>query len=202
MSITYEVGNSLYINMTNRCTNHCSFCVRNILDGVGSETNLWLEHEPTIDEVIEDIQRRDISGYKEFVFCGYGEPMMRTYDIIEIGKKLKEKYDLPIRINTNGHANLICGKDITPQLEGWLDAISISMNAKDKLEYQAICRSKYGETAFEAMLDFAARCKEHIPKVVLSVVNVIPREDIQLCRKMAQYIGVDFRVRHFVKQAS
>ncbi|MDD4238443.1 MAG: TIGR04100 family radical SAM protein [Desulfotomaculaceae bacterium] len=202
MTITYEVGNSLYVNMTNRCTNHCSFCIRNISDGVGSGTNLWLEHEPTIDEIIEDIQRREISLYEEFVFCGYGEPMMRTYDIIEICKKLKEQYDLPIRINTNGHANLICGEDITPQLEGWVDAISISMNAKNKLEYQAICRSKYGEKAFEAMLDFAARCKEHIPKVVLSVVNCISGEDIQVCRKIAQYVGVDFRVRYFVKQAS
>lgn len=195
--ITYELGNSLYINVTNRCTNNCSFCVRNNKDGVASGINLWLEREPTVAEVIEDIQKREISKYKEFVFCGYGEPMMRTYDMIEICKTLKEKYNLLIRINTNGHANLICGKDITPQLAGWVDHISISMNAKDRQGYQAMCLSDYGETAFEAMLDFAAKCKNYIPKVVLSVVDVISKEDIQCCRKIARSIDVDFRVRHF-----
>jgi radical SAM enzyme (TIGR04100 family) len=202
MTITYEAGNSLYINITNRCTNNCLFCIRNISDGVGSGTNLWLEQEPTINEVIEDIQRRDITRYQEFVFCGYGEPMMRTYDIIEICKKIKEKYSLPIRINTNGQANLICGKDITPQLDGLVDAVSISLNAKDSCEYQAICRSKYGEGAFEAMLDFAAKCKEHIPRVVLTVVDTISVEDIQHCREIAQSIGVDFRVRYYLRQSA
>ncbi|HEX3012501.1 MAG TPA: TIGR04100 family radical SAM protein [Syntrophomonadaceae bacterium] len=202
MTITYEVGNSLYINITNRCTNKCLFCIRNISDGVGSGTNLWLEQEPTIDEVVEDIQRRDITRYKEFVFCGYGEPMMRTNDIIEICKKLKEKYSIPIRINTNGQANLICGKDITPQLEGLVDAVSISMNARDNNKYQAICQSKYGEGAYEAMLDFAAKCKKYIPRVILTVVDLISLEDIQYCKKIAQRIGADFRVRHYLEQTS
>jgi TatD family-associated radical SAM protein len=128
------------------------------------------------------------------VFCGYGEPMMRAYDIIEICKKLKEKYSIPIRINTNGHANLICGKDITPQLEGLVDTVSISMNAGDSLVYQAICRSKYGERAYEAMLDFAAKCKEHIPKVVLTVVNVISVEDIQYCKEIAQHFSAKYQI--------
>lgn len=202
MTITYELGKSLYINITNRCTNNCLFCIRNISEGVGSGENLWLEREPTVDEVIEDIQSRDISQYDEFVFCGYGEPMMRAYDIIEICKRLKEKYALPIRINTNGHANLVCGKDITPQLEGLVDAVSISMNAKDNQAYQAICRSKYGERAYAAMLDFAVRCKEHIPKVVLTVVNLISGEDIRYCQEIAQRIGIDFRIRHYIKQTS
>ncbi len=202
MTITYELGDSLYINITNCCTNNCLFCIRNISDGVGSGTNLWLEQEPSIDEVIEDIQRRDIAKYKEFVFCGFGEPMMRAYDIIEICKKLKEKYCLPIRINTNGHANLICGRDITPQLQGLVDAVSISMNAGDRYEYQAICRSKYGEAAFEAMLDFAVKCKEHIPKVVMTVVNSISGENIRNCKELAQSIGAEFRVRYYVKQSA
>src|SRR5665647_1254437 len=124
MTITYEVENSLYLNITNRCTNKCTFCVRNNAGGVIYGLNLWLEKEPTVDEVFEDIQKREISKYKEFVFCGYGEPMMRTYDLIEICKKLKDKYNIPIRINTNGQANLINGNDITPQLEGWVDSIS------------------------------------------------------------------------------
>lgn len=202
MTITYELGNSLYINITNRCTNNCVFCVRNISDGLGSAASLWLEREPTVDEVIEDIQKWDISRYEEFVFCGYGEPMMRAYDVIEICKKLKARYSLPIRINTNGHANLICGEDITPRLEGLVDVVSISMNAVNAHEYQAICRSQYGEEAFGAMLDFAVRCKKHIPRVVLSVVNIISNEDIQHCREIAQRNGVEFRVRYYAKQSA
>lgn len=202
MTITYELGNSLYINITNRCTNNCTFCIRNTTKGVGSGANLWLEREPAIDEVIADIQRRDVSSYEEFVFCGYGEPMMRAYDIIEICKRLKGLYDLPIRINTNGHANLVCGEDITAQLAGLVDVISISMNARDSQAYQAICRSKYGEGAFKAMLDFAIKCKEHIPKVVLTVVNIISSEDIHYCQEIAQSIGADFRVRFYAKQSA
>ncbi|KUO78268.1 MAG: radical SAM protein [Desulfosporosinus sp. BRH_c37] len=197
MTITYEVENSLYLNITNRCSNNCTFCVRNNSDGVVVGLNLWLEKEPTVDEVFEDIQKREISKYKEFVFCGYGEPMMRTYDLIEICKKLKDKYNIPIRINTNGQANLINEKDITPLLEGWVDLISISLNAKDKQEYQALCLSDFGETAFAGMLDFAAKCKKYIPKIVFSVVDLISREDIQECRRIADGLGVDFRVRHF-----
>lgn len=197
MTITYEVGNSLYLNITNRCTNHCTFCVRNNFDGVVDGINLWLEKEPTVDELIEDIQKREISKYKELVFCGYGEPMMRTDDLIEISKKLKGKYPTPIRINTNGQANLINEKDITPLLEGLVDSISISINAKNKQEYQALCLSDFGEGAFEEMLDFAAKCKKYIPNVVFTVVDLISEKDIQACRQIAEGIGVEFKVRTF-----
>jgi len=198
MTISYELGDSLYLNITNRCTNSCSFCVRNNPEGISSEINLWLEQEPTVDEVLESIAKREISSYKEFVFCGYGEPLMRVYDIIEICKRLKEKYTIPIRINTNGQANLIYGKDITPLLANLVDGISISLNAKDGPTYQAICQSDYGEKSFEGLLDFAIKCKNHIPTVVLSVVDVMTEEDIQACREIAKRVGVEFRVRHLV----
>jgi len=198
MVITYEVKNSLYLNITNRCSNNCTFCVRNNSVGVVVGFNLWLEKEPTVDEVLEDIQKREISKYKELVFCGYGEPMMRTYDLIEICKQLKDKYTIPIRINTNGQANLINEKDITPQLEGLVDSISISMNAKDKYEYEELCLSEFGETAFEGMLDFATKCKKYIPEVTFSVVDLISREDIQACRQIAEGLNIDFRVRHYL----
>jgi TatD family-associated radical SAM protein len=128
--------------------------------------------------------------------------MMRAYDIIEICKRLKELYDIPIRINTNGHANLVYGEDITPRLAGLVDIVSISMNARDSQAYQAICQSKFGEDAFKAMLDFAVKCKEHVPKVILTVVNLISREDIQYCQEIAQSIGADFRVRYYAKQSA
>ncbi|MFZ3130122.1 MAG: TatD family nuclease-associated radical SAM protein [Desulfosporosinus sp.] len=197
MTITYAIENSLYLNITNRCSNNCTFCVRNNSEGVVDRLNLWLEREPTVDEVLEDISKLEISNYKELVFCGYGEPMMRTFDLIEICKKLKDYYNIPLRINTNGQANLLNGYDITPLLEGLADTISISLNAKNKQEYQALCLSDFGETAFEGILDFAVKCKKHIPNVVLSVVDLISEEDIQACKLIAEGIGVDFRVRHF-----
>ena len=198
MTISYELGDSLYLNITNRCTNNCSFCIRNNPAGVANELNLWLDQEPTVDEVLADIAKREVGGYKEFVFCGYGEPMMRTYDIIVICKRLKEKYTIPIRINTNGQANLIYDKDITPLLANVVDGISISLNAKDGPTYQAICHSDYGENSFAALLDFASKCKKHLPSVILTVVDVMTEEDIQACREIAKAIGVDFRVRHLV----
>lgn len=200
MIITYELGQSLYINITNRCSNCCTFCIRDKADGVGDGIDLWLEREPTVAEIVADIEQRDVSRYKELVFCGYGEPLMRAVEVIEIGKILKNKFAAtPIRINTNGQANLIYGKDITPQLQGLVDYISISLNAKNGQAYQALCQSEYGEKAFAAILDFAVKCKQYIPKVVLTVVDVLPAEDIEACREIARRIGVDFRVRHYAK---
>lgn len=198
MTITYEVGNSLYLNITNRCSNNCVFCVRTKADGVGSANNLWLDREPSVDEIMTAIQKRDLSRYQELVFCGYGEPMMRAQDIIDICKKIKPAHSTPIRINTNGQANLIFGRDITPLLEGYVDTISISLNASNKNSYQALCRSEYGDTAFDALLEFAIKCKKHVPTVILTVVDVISPKDIQTCRSMADKIGVDFRVRHYL----
>ena len=124
--------------------------------------------------------------------------MTRTYTVIRICEKLKELYKIPIRINTNGHANLICNKDVTPLIAGLVDSVSISMNAKSRKEYQRICLSQYGEKAYDAMLDFAVKCKNHVPQVQLSVVDVMTPEDIEVCRKIAGEIGVAFKVRHYV----
>ncbi len=195
--ITYELGKSLYINITNRCTNDCSFCVRSSAGDNFGGLNLWLEREPTVDEVMEAVVRRDGSQYGEFVFCGYGEPMMRTDDLVALGKALKARYATPVRINTNGQANLICGRDVTPRLAGWVSALSISLNAKNAQDYQKICRSVYGEKAFAAILDFAAKAKQYVPKVIFTVVDVLSEEDIRACAELAQRSGVDFRVRHW-----
>lgn len=199
MTITYEIGSALYLNITNRCSNRCTFCVRNNSGGVADSLDLWLDQEPTVDEVLTDIGKQEITKYTEFVFCGYGEPMMRIKELLQISEKLKEKYILPIRINTNGQANLIYGQDITPQLEGWIDAVSISLNAKDKKTYQEICLSDYGGAAFDAVLDFAGKCRQYVPTVILSVVDFMTDEDIQSCREIAERIGVGFKVRQLVE---
>lgn len=200
MTITYELGNSLYVNITNRCSNACNFCVRLEHDGVNGKDNLWLDREPTIDEIKSDFEKRELDKYDAIVFCGYGEPMMRTDVILEIAKWLKSKMPtLSIRINTNGQANLICGRDITPELKGLIDCISISLNAENAQKYQQVCNSDYGEDAYFGLLEFARLAKKYVPKVVFSVVDVMSENEIEACRQIAKDCGVNFRVREYIE---
>ena len=198
-NIVYSYFNQpqLYLNITNRCTNRCKFCIRYTKTGVGG-TDLWLEHEPSVDEIRQAIDEAGLSGIKEVVFCGYGEPTLRYDVIVEISRYIREiRPDIIIRINSNGHGSRAAGKDITPLFEGLIDEISISLNAKNAKEYNDICICKYGEEGFSEMLEFAKCAKKHVKSVVLSVVDVLPAEDIEQCRSIAESIGVKFRVRKF-----
>ncbi len=194
MNIAYPFEGHLYINLTNRCTNKCKFCIRFTPSGVDG-IDLWLEREPTAEEIIEALKDADYKSYDELVFCGYGEPMLRYDAILEVARFIKETSTARVRINTNGHGNLIAGEDITPKLLGLVDVISISLNAKNAKEYNEICVCDYGEDGFYAMLDFARKAKDYVPKVVLSVVDTISQEDIEACRKIAEETGVEYRVR-------
>lgn len=201
MTITYEYHNSLYVNITNRCSNACVFCVRRKHDNVNGKDDLWLDREPSIEEIKADFEKRDLSKYDEIVFCGYGEPTERFDDLIEIARWIKsKKTDSVIRINTNGQANLINGRDVTPELDGAIDIIGISLNASNAKEYQDICKSRYGEESFEALQDFAKRAKDYVKLVVFSVVDkTIPESDIEICRKIAEDCGVKFRLREYIE---
>ncbi len=194
MNIAYEYQNNLYINLTNRCTNKCKFCIRFTPSGVDN-IDLWLEHEPSADEVIKSIKEKDFKNYGEVIFCGYGEPMLRYEVLLEVAKFIRENSDLKIRINTNGHANRAAGKDITPLLKDLVDCISISLNAENAQKYNEICVCDYGEDGFYEMLDFAKKASKYVPEVVLSVVDVIGEDEIEACRKIAEETGVEFRVR-------
>lgn len=201
MTITYEYGDSLYVNMTNCCSNACTFCERNFRDDVNGKDSLWLEREPTVEEIKEDFEKRDMEKYRSVVFCGFGEPTERFDDLIVIAKWLKEKFSgLSIRINTNGQASLICGRDVTPELEGCIDCVSISLNAENAEKYQKLCVSRFGaEAAFKGIQEFAKSAKKYVPEVVFSVVDVISEQEIEACRKIAQDCGVSFRVREYVE---
>jgi len=200
MTITYELGNSLYVNLTNRCSNACSFCVRNQHDDVNGKDNLWLDREPTLDEIKADFLLRDLENYDSVVFCGYGEPTERFDDMVVIAKWLKEAHPaLPIRLNTNGQANLICKRDVTPELAGLFDCVSISLNAENAEKYQAVCESRYGEDAYAALLEFATKATQFVPEVVFSVVDVMEPAEIENCRKIAESCGVKFRVREYIQ---
>lgn len=197
MTITYTVGDSLYVNTTNRCSNSCDFCVRS--HGEELYGDLWLDREPTREEILADIEKRPLADYKELVFCGYGEPCERLDDILWVCRELKKKHTLKIRINTNGHSDLINGRNTAPEFAGLMDTVSISLNCADAKSYAAVCHPEFGEEAYAALIDFARRVKEYVPNVIFSVVRgSIPDADIEICRKIAEDAGVKLRVREML----
>ena len=162
--------------------------------------SLWLkEGEPSVDQVMDLFAPYDLSVINELIFCGYGEPLERVADVCEVIDRLKSKYpDLKVRVNTNGLANLVHGRDITPELAGRFDTVSISLNAPDAEEFLALTRSKFGIGSFEALQEFAVLAKRHVPNVVMTVVEKVMSEDkIELCRKLCNDLGVTLRVRPF-----
>lgn len=197
MNIVYKYQGGLYVNLTNRCTNKCKFCIRFTPSGV-DQIDLWLEHEPSVDEIINALKDSGFTSYKEVIFCGFGEPLMRADAVLEVCRFIKaQDKNIKTRINTNGHGNKIAGRDITPDMEGLVDTLSISLNAENAKKYNEICVCDYGEEGFYDMLDFAKVAKDHVPNVVLSIVDVIGKDEIEECRKIAEKIGVTFRVREY-----
>ena len=191
---TYTIGNKIYVNLTNRCSNDCEFCVRRT--DAFKEIGLWLEHEPTAEEVINSFENLDAA--EEVVFCGYGEPMYRLGVMLEVAEYVKGKVK-PTRVNTNGQAALILGEGVPEKLCGKLDTVNVSLNATTAKGYQELCHSEFGEKAFYAMLDFAKECKKYVPKVVFSIVDVVGEEEIARARDIAAAVGVDLRVRRYVR---
>ncbi|MCH5185075.1 MAG: radical SAM protein [Oscillospiraceae bacterium] len=196
MTTVYPIGGSLYVNVTNRCTNNCDFCIRNTPSGVG-DVDLWLDREPSGEEIYNAIIGADPQKYGELVFCGYGEPFFRADEIIYTARKIKAEYDIPVRVNTNGHANRINGRDITQELTGIIDVLSISLNAENAEKYNKICKCAYGEEGFYEMLGFARKAKKYVPRVILSVVDIIGEEEIEKCRRVCEKAGCEFRVREY-----
>lgn len=199
MTITYPVHDGLYVNVTNRCPDHCTFCIRNEGDGAYGSDSLWLEREPDAQEIIHAILENDLSQYKELVFCGYGEPLERldvVKDVIRAVKK--EAPQLPVRINTNGLADLIAGRATAQELQGLVDEISISLNAPDAATYQHYCRSDYGLAAYDAILAYAKDCVRYLPSVTMTVLDLLTPAQIEDCRAVAASVGAKFRVRAYI----
>lgn len=196
MTIFYPIGESLYVNLTNKCPCRCVFCVREEHETVGNNNSLWLDHDPSMEEIKEDLERFDLKDYKEIVFCGFGEPMMRMDDLIETAKYIKSKSDIKTRINTNGLGDLIHEKNTAECIKDCIDSVSISLNAPDKESYCRVTRPKFGEQSFEAMLKFAEECRDCGINIAFSVVDEITPEEIEKSRELAESLGVKLRVRH------
>ena len=192
--IAYRIRNSLYLNITNRCSNRCSFCAK-FEDFTVKGHFLKLNHEPSITEVMAAIG--DPTGYDEVVFCGYGEPLLRLDLIREVAAQLKKK-GCRIRINTDGQANLVYGRNILPELEGLIDCVSVSLNAPDAKTYAKLCNTPFGDAGFHAVCKFLREAKKHIPQVVASAVTV-PGLDLAAIRKVAGSLGVEFREREYAE---
>lgn len=196
MTIFYPIGDSLYVNLTNKCPCRCVFCVREEHETVGNNNSLWLDHDPSMEEIKEDLERFNLDDYKEIVFCGFGEPMMRMDDLIETAKYIKSKADIKTRINTNGLGDLIHEKNTAECIKDCIDSVSISLNAPDKESYCRVTRPKFGEQSFEAMLKFAEECRDCGINIAFSVVDEITPEEIEKSRELAESLGVKLRVRH------
>jgi TatD DNase family protein len=187
--IAYQIRDSLYLNITNRCTNACSFCVKFRSDFVKGH-RLKLSHEPTEEEITRSIG--DPSLYKEIVFCGYGEPLERLDTVKAVARWIKERGGR-VRINTNGHANLIHKRDVLSELKGIVDSISVSLDAHDEATYNRLCKPAY-RNAYPEILRFVRQAKEFIPDVQTTVVE-LEGVDIEKCRQIAAELDVKLRIR-------
>jgi TatD family-associated radical SAM protein len=196
-TIHYDLHGSRYLNVTNRCTLRCAFCPK--FNGswtvAGYDLRLAAEEEPDANRLIA--AAGDTDAFQEIVFCGFGEPTLRLYTVLEAGAELRQR-GARVRLNTDGLANLVHGRDVTPDLEDSIDAISISLNAQNEDLYNRHCRPPI-PGAFEAVLDFTARAREFVPSVTLTAIDGLPGVDIPACRAIAERLGVGFRRRELGK---
>ncbi|ACH39063.1 magnesium-dependent deoxyribonuclease, TatD family, and radical SAM domain iron-sulfur oxidoreductase [Citrifermentans bemidjiense Bem] len=193
-TIAYMIRNSLYLNITNRCSNRCTFCPK-FDDFAVKGHELKLSHEPNFAEVMAAVDRA--SGFEEVVFCGYGEPLVRLDLVKEVAAELKRR-GIKVRINTDGQANLVHGRNILPELAGLVDVLSVSLNAANAEDYQRLCNTPFGAAGFQGVCDFLREAPKHVPQVTASAVTV-PGLDVGKVRELALSLGVDYREREYAE---
>jgi len=194
MTIVYRIKNSLYLNITNRCSSDCAFCLAKFTDTFRG-FNLKLEHEPAIEDILRELELAFLDGpADEVVFVGFGEPTMRLDEILAVCEWLKVRR-IPSRLDTNGHGQLLHpAREVARELaSAGLGAVSISLVAQNAEVYNQLCRPMFSK-AYRAVLKFAEDCLREGMKVTLSVVD-LPEVDIEACRSIAEKMGADFRVR-------
>lgn len=194
--ILYTYKDQVYANITNRCNCRCRFCIRSHEDAIGDATSLWHKQAPTPQEIKEAMDSFDFHGYKELVYCGYGEPTCALETLIDTARYAKERYGLSIRVNTNGLGSLQHGRDIVPELAQVVDSVSISLNAPDEAAYNDVTRPTL-PGAYQAMLDFAVQAARQIPEVRFTIVDVLPEEEIQASKDLAASLHIPLRIRKF-----
>lgn len=189
--IGYTLHGNRYLNVTNRCTLRCGFCPKFNDTWTVGDHDLRLHQDPDLEQILE--AAGDPSAYNEIVFCGFGEPTLRLYTVLEAASRLRSQGGY-LRLNTDGLANLVYGRDVIPDLENNVHALSISLNAQDEETYNRHCRPKVAG-AYQAMLDFTFRAREYVPDITVTAVDGLPGVDIAACERLADRLGVDFRRR-------
>ncbi len=195
-TVSYQIRNSLYLNLTTRCTADCSFCTR-LTRPVVQGYNLKLDREPTAAEVWDSID--DCKKYDEIVFCGYGEPTLRLDTIKEVSKKIKEAGG-KVRLNTNGHGNVINKRNILPELKGLVDSVSISLNANTEETYDQIVRPLPGlrNGIYNKVKEFIEEAKKYIPEVQTTIVTHQEGVDEEKCEEISKNnFDVQYRPRRY-----
>lgn len=197
-SVVYRYSlraHTVYLNITNSCSNNCSFCVRNFSSGL-SGYRLWLDREPTVKELWSTLQDEVKTSDMEAVWCGFGEPTMKLDEVLDVSRRIKTKYQhLKVRLDTDGLAQLRNrNREVAKELkDAGIDSVSISLNAENEEKYEELCNPSL-PGAYQAVLDFAKDCKKHSLQVRLTVVNV-EKINIVECRRIAESLGCDFKVR-------
>lgn len=193
-----EGKRAVYVNITNDCNCDCVFCLRSMKE-MARESSLWIEHDPSLTEIVEELERLPWQYVREVVCCGFGEPLIRLDTVLSVLHWVKEHHpDMPTRVNTNGLGELEHGYVFADQFAGLLDTVSISLNASNAERYLALTRSRFGISSYEAMLTFAEHCKPYVPNVVLTVVEKVEdAEEIALCRRICAERGLTLRVRPY-----
>ena len=196
----YALDGNLYVNLTNKCSNGCDFCVRNERDSYYGHY-LWLQHgDPTADKVMAVAtsgQVGSLAQYKEVVFCGFGEPTYKMSEMLQLCDFFHAR-GLKTRLNTNGQGNLINKRDITPDLKDKIDLVNVSLNASCAEKYQPICRSQFGESAFAAIVEFAKSCRKNGVNCRFSIVDCIGEEEVEACKRLAESVKVPLYIRKYI----
>lgn len=206
--LVYLLDGKIYINLTNRCTNDCIFCLRKDKDDVVGQT-LWLDNEnSTAKDVIKqfELKKNELinvhhSPFTEVIFCGYGEPMLKFDVLKQVAEYIKKQYpETKIRVNTNGHANYVYKKNIVPECKGLIDEFSVSLNGATKEEYNELSQPKFDQ-AYEEVKKFIKACSDENISVVASIVEGYKGRHLNLnkCEKIANELGAKFRVREWIK---
>ncbi len=211
MTLSYESGNNLYLNVTNQCPCRCIFCIRKNGDGAYGSDPLWLEHEPDMAEMQADLAKRDLTKYNDVVFCGFGEPLMRLRFVCELAAYIKEiAPHVHLRLNSNGLADLynpeeslVGGMTAAQQIAGVIDKVSISLNGGSSDVYNRVTQPKTGGDApYETMLRFAQECKSLGMEVMFTVVDAITPEEIAAAQAKADALGIVLEVREWIKRGA
>lgn len=197
MTIFYKFEGKMYVNITNGCPCDCVFCIRKNGDSIKDNDSLWLEHEPSFEEICKAFDNFDKSGISEAVFCGYGEPTVRVDMLLKTAEYIKQNSDMKVRLNSNGLVRLIHKDFDISRFKGLVDSVSISLNAPNAKRYNEVTRPSFGEKAFDEMLAFSTEMKDFC-KVGFTVVDVISKEEISECKALAEKLGIPLRVRHYV----